>query len=150
MIRLKSSYHLLFTISLLSGFTVLQAQNSSPAEKLAATAMKIWNDSVLTQPGRQIKWAYDQGVVLEGIEALWNRTADARYFNYIQKYMDAFTSEDGGIKAYKQGDYNIDNIKNGRSLLLLYKVTRKPKYLNAVNLLREQLRKQPRTSEGGF
>ncbi|HZG24435.1 MAG TPA: glycoside hydrolase family 88 protein [Chitinophagaceae bacterium] len=150
MIRLKSSYQLLFTICLLSCFTVLHAQNSSPAEKLAATAMKIWNDSVLTQPGRQIKWAYDQGVVLEGIEALWNRTADARYFNYIQKYMDAFTSEDGSIKAYKQGDYNVDNIKNGRSLLLLYKVTRKPKYLKAVNLLREQLRKQPRTSEGGF
>lgn len=35
-------------------------------------------------------------------------------------------------------------------MLLLYKVTGKPKYLKAVQSLRQQLRTHPRTSEGGF
>ena len=53
-------------------------------------------------------------------------------------------------QSYKQEDYNIDNIKNGTSLLFLYRVTGKEKYWKAATLLREQLRGQPRTKEGGF
>jgi unsaturated rhamnogalacturonyl hydrolase len=58
--------------------------------------------------------------------------------------------DDGAIKNYKPDEYNIDNINNGKLLLLLYRVTQKEKYLNAAKLLREQLRTHPRTKEGGF
>jgi unsaturated rhamnogalacturonyl hydrolase len=58
--------------------------------------------------------------------------------------------EDGSIKGYKLDDYNIDNVLNGRILLLLYKVTHKEKYRKAADLLRAQLKAHPRTSEGGF
>ena len=64
--------------------------------------------------------------------------------------MKFFVNDDGSIKTYKQADYNIDNVKNGTSLLLLYRVTGKEKYWKAATLLREQLRHQPRTNEGGF
>jgi unsaturated rhamnogalacturonyl hydrolase len=64
--------------------------------------------------------------------------------------MDFFVNTDGAIKTYRQDEYNIDNINNGKLLLLLYRVTLKEKYLKAANLLREQLRHQPRTKEGGF
>ncbi|MEP6700106.1 MAG: glycoside hydrolase family 88 protein, partial [Bacteroidota bacterium] len=63
---------------------------------------------------------------------------------------DFFVSEDGTIKTYKQDEYNIDNVNNGKLLLLLYRVTLKEKYLKAANLLREQLSHQPRTNEGNF
>jgi unsaturated rhamnogalacturonyl hydrolase len=64
--------------------------------------------------------------------------------------MDRFVNDDGTIRTYTIDEYNIDNINNGKILLLLYKVTGQEKYRKAAALLREQLRTHPRTSEGGF
>lgn len=114
-------------------------------ELLAKSAMNKWKDSTLPA-----KWSYDQGVVWEGIEALWRRTANPMYYDYIEKSVDAYVSNEGEIKTYKISDYNIDHIKNGRLLLTLYKVSLKPKYLKAAQTLRSQLQNQPRTSDGGF
>lgn len=133
---------------------LLLAANVSFAQKqysreLTATAMNIWKDSFALD-GKPAKWAYDQGVVLEGIAAVWKATADPKYFQYIQKSMDFFVNDDGSIKTYKQSDFNIDNVKNGRALLFLYRVTGKEKYWKAATTLREQLRQQSRNNEGGF
>lgn len=120
------------------------------AEKMAQTVMTIWKDSLVMTPGRSARWAYDQGVVLKGIEGLWKNTADKKYFDYIQKSMDFFVQEDGSIRTYRPDEYNIDHVLCGRNLLFLYKATLDQKYLKAVHLLREQLRTHPRTAEGGF
>ena len=66
------------------------AQNeNSYAEKMAKTVMTIWKDS-MTAGDRPAKWSYDQGVILKGIEGLWEATGDGKYFDYMQKSMDAF------------------------------------------------------------
>jgi unsaturated rhamnogalacturonyl hydrolase len=116
---------------------------------MANTVMTIWKDS-LSSEGRPAKWTYDQGVILKGIEGLWYKTGDAKYFNYMQKCMDLFVSDKGEIRTYKQSDYNLDNVLCGRILLTLYNVTGKEKYYKGAVLLREQLKTQPRTNEGGF
>lgn len=133
---------------LISYGQTLVAQSLS--EKMAATVMKLWKDSMNVKPGKPENWTYEQGVMLEGITKVWQRTADRRYFDYVQKSMDRFLTRDGAIKTYNSTDYNIDNIKNGTLLLMLYKVTEQPKYLKAATLLWDQLKKQPRTKEGGF
>lgn len=115
------------------------------AEKMAATAMSLWPDST-----QSANWTYEQGVVLNGIEKVWKRTANGKYFNYIQQCMDHFIAKDGSIRSYQQEDYNIDHIKPGTSLLLLYDVLNDDKYRKAAFHLRNQLKEQPRTSEGGF
>src|SRR6185437_3780683 len=71
-------------------------------------------------------------------------------FDYMQKSMDHFIQDDGTIRTYKTEDYNLDNVLCGRILLSLYKVTEKEKYYKAALTLRDQLRQQPRTSDGGF
>jgi len=119
------------------------------SQQIAATVMNIWRDSFSLE-NRPAKWTYDQGVVLKGLEGVWNKTGDGDYFRYIQQSMNFFVDKDGNIRTYKQDEFNIDNINNGRILLLLYKVTNDEKYWKAATLLREQLRKHPRTSEGGF
>ena len=126
------------------------AQVKSNDEQLASTVMTIWKDSLSSGEGRPVRWTYDQGVILEGIDALWRRTGNADYFRYIQKSMDHFVTDAGTIRTYDQDSYNIDNVKNGRSLLTLYKVTGQQKYFKAATLLWDQLQKQPRTKEGGF
>jgi unsaturated rhamnogalacturonyl hydrolase len=137
------------------GFTLILGfpaftQHHSYAQDLAKTAMSLWKDSFAIASDQVVRWSYDQGVILKGIEGIWNATGDGRWFNYIQKSMDVYVQDDGNIRGYKAGDYNIDNINNGKILLFLYQVTGKEKYKKAVDLLREQLRTHPRTSEGSF
>jgi unsaturated rhamnogalacturonyl hydrolase len=130
---------------------IVFAQSKSVAEQVAATAMaKLWKDPIGADTAKPGKWTYDQGVVLLGIERLWIKTANPIYFSYLQKSMDYFVTETGDIKTYKASDYNIDNVLCGRILLTLYNVTGQAKYYKAASILREQLKSQPRTKEGGF
>lgn len=130
--------------------SIAQARAQSWSEKMAATVMTIWKDSLFSDPSKPAKWTYDQGVILKGIEGLWYKTGDPKYFNYMQKSMDFFVNDKGEIRTYKQADYNLDNVLCGRILLTLYNVTGKEKYYTAALTLRNQLKTQPRTAEGGF
>jgi unsaturated rhamnogalacturonyl hydrolase len=114
------------------------------SHKIAATIMTKWKDSLSRA------WTYDNGVILTGIERVWRSTGDPKYFGFIQKNMDRFIDTSGEIRTYKLADYNIDNVLCGRQLLLLHAVTGKEQYLKAATTLREQLKGQPRTKEGGF
>ncbi|HEY8658439.1 MAG TPA: glycoside hydrolase family 88 protein [Hanamia sp.] len=138
----------LFLLISVSVFANAQAKPSY-AGGMAKTVMSIWKDS-LSSDGRPAKWTYDQSVVLQGIQGLWRTTGDGKYFNYIQKSMDLFVEDNGNIRTYKYDNLTLDNVAPGRDLLFLYNVTGKKKYLDAVNILRNQLRSQPRTNEGGF
>lgn len=150
---MKSSFFRYITIA---GFAIVtlqvKAQEKPLSQQMAATVMEIWKDSLNLDPAnpKPVKWAYDQGVILEGIDGIWKRTGNSDYFKYMQKSMDFFVTKDGVINRYKQADHNIDNIKNGRTLLTLYKVTGQQKYFKAATLLWDQLHQQPRTKEGGF
>jgi unsaturated rhamnogalacturonyl hydrolase len=129
---------------------MLQAGAQPLSQQLAKTAMTIWPDSFVLENDKFAKWRYDQGVILKGIEGIWYATGDASWYNYIQKSMDFYVQGDGSIKGYKKAEFNIDHINNGKLLLLLYRVTGKEKYFKAAQLLRNQLKEHPRTSEGGF
>jgi unsaturated rhamnogalacturonyl hydrolase len=96
------------------------------------------------------KWAYEWGVVLKGIEQVWLRTRDNRYYGYIKRNVDAFIDPAGGIKTYRLEEYNLDQINTGKLLFHLYDETGDERYKKAAYLLREQLRTHPRTSERGF
>ena len=127
-----------------------KAQQHSYAQDMATTAMTLWKDSFILANDKAPKWRYDQQVFLKGIQGIWEKTGEGKWFNYIQKSMDYFVADDGSIKGYTASEYNIDNINNGKILLLLYKVTLKEKYRKAVENLRAQMRTHPRTSEGSF
>ncbi|MEI9806815.1 MAG: DUF4350 domain-containing protein [Bacteroidota bacterium] len=137
---------------IIAGFaliTIMAAAQDQPlSQRMAATVMNTWKDSFSL--GNQAKWSYDMGVVLKGFEGIWRNSGDVKYYNYILKQMDFFVKDDGTIKTYRPDEYNIDHINNGKLILFLYRVTQKEKYLKAAKLLREQLRTQPRTNEGGF
>ncbi len=108
-------------------------------------------DSLLQRtPRLDERWGYETGVALKGVEHVWNKTADARYWQYIQGNMDEFVLPDGTIRTYRLEEYNLDLVPQGRLLLPLYAASGDEKYRRAAFLLRSQLRAQPRTSEGGF
>jgi unsaturated rhamnogalacturonyl hydrolase len=97
------------------------------------------------------KWSYDYGVVWKGMAALYARTGDERYFDYIRRGVDSFLNADGTqIRGYDRGEYNLDYINNGKMLLYLWETTGERKYRTAAEILLEQVMHQPRTPEGGF
>ncbi len=111
----------------------------SLSEKIAATTMKTWPDtskSVVTNA------SFNQGFLLEGLAAVWKRTANADYYRYIQKSIDKLVDQNGTIKSDTQENSNIDNIKIGCALLLLYRVSGQEKYYKALNQLRGKLKNQ--------
>jgi unsaturated rhamnogalacturonyl hydrolase len=114
------------------------------AAKMADCLMKRYG--LLTS-----RWSYDYGVAWRGMEALYAMTGEKKYFDYIKDAMDTFvTDESGAIRDYTLDEFNLDYICNGRQLLYLCKATGDKKYLRAADVLRDQLRRQPRTSDGGF
>jgi unsaturated rhamnogalacturonyl hydrolase len=111
----------------------------------------VMSDSVMRfYPELTGSWAYKDGVVLKGIEAVWRRTANSKYVDFIKKYVDAQVDQDGNIQGVAVEDYSIDNINNGKVLLTLYQQTGELKYKKAADRLRLQLKGHPRTKEGGF
>jgi unsaturated rhamnogalacturonyl hydrolase len=144
----KGNYNMKKIILILLIAVTANVFAQTPAEKIAATVLNIWKDTVPI--GGTTKWSYDMGVVLKGFEGLWMNTGNADYFEAIQKKMDYFIKDDGSIKGYEKEEYNIDHVNNGKLALLLYRVTGKEKYKKAADLLRSQLLTHPRTNEGGF
>lgn len=99
-------------------------------------------------------WEYDNGLMLRGCEQLGLKQGDARYLDYVKKSVDRLVRADGSIKGYKLEDYTLDNINSGKLLFaLLARATdakERERYTKALQLLRSQLKNQPRTSDGGF
>jgi rhamnogalacturonyl hydrolase YesR len=98
-------------------------------------------------------WEYDNGLILRGCEQLGLKTGEARYLDYVKKSVDRLVLPDGSIKGYRLEDYTLDNINSGKLLFSLYAHAGgqdRERYGKALQLLRSQLKSQPRTASGGF
>ena len=96
------------------------------------------------------KWEYTPTLMARAFVELYKVTGDTVYLNHAQRFADQFIGEDGAILTYKQSLYNMDRIQGGNFLILLHAINPQPQYLTAIETLRDQLRNQPRTAEGGF
>lgn len=120
------------------------------SERLALSEMIRRGDSLSLEKNPKAKWAYETGVFLKGIEGVWSKKGNEKYFEYLKSTVDSFIEPDGSIRTYKLEDYNLDNINTGKVALSLYQKTKDERYKKAAFLLMKQLETQPRTNEGGF
>ena len=129
-----------------------QAQNRPYSVRMADRVMTLHRDSIVTKTGQPARWDYEQGLVLKALERVWERTADARYYNYILRDVNRYIGPNGSIRTYRVDEYNLDNMPGGRVLLTLSQQTEagRDKYRKAADTLRAQFARQPRTKEGGF
>ena len=106
----------------------------------------------LTDDAAEPKWSYSASFAVYAVAQVGVRSGDARYIDYARRYMNEFVDDRGGIKtrSYVPSNYKLDDIAPGRVLLLLHDQTREPRWLNATQPLVEQLRRQPRTADGGL
>lgn len=130
------------------------------ATLLAATsslgAQKPWSvrvaESVIARNPAAVydKWDYTAGLALRGLERVGAQTGDPRFAAYVKRSIDSLVGRDGAIAGYTPDEYNLDQINEGRALFALADRTRDARYARAADRLRDQLRTQPRTPEGGF
>lgn len=120
------------------------------AQRMADSDIKRNPEAWMVDFNTKPRWNYTHGLMCSAMERVWRATGDEKYYNYIAEYADRMIEEDGTIKTYNQGDYNIDMINSGKFLFTMWKETGDPKYEKAIHLLREQMKAHPRTSEGGF
>lgn len=96
------------------------------------------------------QWHYKDGLLFKGIYHLWQQTGDSHYWQSLAAYVNRYVNTSGTIDTYSLEEYSIDQINPGKLLFPLYKATGQERYHKAIWLLREQLRRHPRTHEGGF
>ena len=109
----------------------------------------LWNIENIRQ-GKPAHWNYIDGCMMTALLEVADITGNAEYSDFAERFIDYYVSEDGSILGYSRDKFNLDDINEGRVLFDLYKMTAKEKYRKAIELLHEQLEKQPRTCTGNF
>lgn len=109
----------------------------------------LWNVEKIRQ-GKVGGWNYIDGCMMIALLNLHRITGQQRYFDFAHRFLDYYVGEDGSLLGFREEDYNLDNICEGRVLFDLYAATGEEKYRRAIDTLRTQLRHQPRTAEGSF
>ncbi len=147
----------------------LCAQAATPLEWsvcLARSQIEREGKLLLAPPQGPGKWDYTTGLYADALIRLGERTGDPSYEKDAEDTIGSFVSPDGKIATYgtdpapaenqikggnkKTQRYSLDNIQSGVATLRLYDLTRQERYRAAADLLREQLKTQPRVREGGF
>jgi unsaturated rhamnogalacturonyl hydrolase len=120
------------------------------SERMALSIIKNNPQSWMLDFSKKPVWSYPQGLILLSFEKLYRKNNEQLYFDYIKSYADTLINEKGVIRNYTIEGFNIDMVNAGKILFYLYEKTRQEKYKVAIETLRNQLRWQPRTTEGGF
>jgi Predicted unsaturated glucuronyl hydrolase involved in regulation of bacterial surface properties, and related proteins len=96
------------------------------------------------------RWNYPYGCIALGYKMIYEATKDERYLKPVKIFAERYVGEDGKIKGYDAGEQNVDLMSSGKLLIFLYKLTGEKRFLNGIEYVIENLRKQPRTKGGNF
>jgi unsaturated rhamnogalacturonyl hydrolase len=107
-------------------------------------------DSIIARytPATFGPWEYNQGLVLEGMWRVYQRTGNTGYYNFIKDWVDRFVTS-GGLDSDISLD-SLDNMMPGVLLCHLYQATGDNKYKTAAQQIRNRINTYPRTSDGGL
>ena len=109
----------------------------------------LWNIESI-KGGKSPHWNYIDGCMITSLLEIGRITGDSKYFNFAESFIDYYVRADGTILGYEMEKFNLDDVNEGRVLFELYSKTGKQKYLRAIHLQAEHLRRQPRTNTGNF
>ena len=69
-------------------------------EKMSASIMHTHADSIAVKVGKPAGWDYEQGLILKALEKMYQRTGDAKYFNYIKN---------ARVNTFSKSIFNVTN-----------------------------------------
>ncbi len=127
-----------------------EGQSAQARQSVRPWSVQFAETVIARNPQVHTRWDYTAGVVLLAIDKVAESTRSAALRAYVQRNIDQFVHPDGTISGYKLEEFNLDQIAEGRLLFPLFARTHDDRYRKAAATLREQLRRHPRTTEGGF
>lgn len=127
------------------------ALSSFSTDKNTLIAKALAQDAIENAPLNSIRsFNVETSVLASALIALYVQTNDTALLVYAQSYADKFVQNDGSILTLDASTFESNNIAAGLFLFDLFNATRDAKYLRAVSHVREQLMRQPRTSDRAF
>ncbi len=129
---------------------VVKGNGAEMAVKMAESEMKQFPEPWTVDFNPNPVWNYTQGLIAQSMLLVWNENKNEPFFNYARMYADKLIDPKGEISGYKIEEHNIDAVNSGKFLFELYEKTKDERYRKTIVFLRNQLKSQPRTSEGGF
>ncbi len=90
------------------------------------------------------------GMQIAALQKLDAISPDERYRKALERVPGSYITPEGKITGYNADLFSIDRTKPGDMIILLEQRTKEAKYRKAIDLLRENLKRHPRTSEGAF
>ena len=109
----------------------------------------LWNIEKIKE-GKINGWNYIDGCMMIALLNMHKITGQSRYYEFAENFLDYYVFEDGSLRGFKEEEYNLDNICEGRVLFDVYAMSGKEKYRKAIDTLYGQILRQPRTHEGNF
>ena len=145
----------LLAATVLAAVEPVKFDGATPLEwsrRLADSEMKRLGTSLEAGGSNpRARWDYTPGVLALGLVRLGETTGEQAYIQFGTRAVASHVNADGTIKGYSEEDYNIDNIPPGKVLLAaLARGEKNESYTKAAQILRDQMARHPRTSEGGF
>ncbi|MCC8018852.1 MAG: glycoside hydrolase family 88 protein [Rikenellaceae bacterium] len=118
---------------------------------MVRSEMERYPESWMIDFSKAPKWSYVMGLEIGAILEFGKRYNNyTEIIDYALDYADIIVQPDGSITTYRSSDYNIDQLNSGKYLMDVYELTGEEKYRLALDMLFNQMKKHPRTSEGGF
>lgn len=146
----KSFYALIAALVLVTSCKTEVKKETTNYQKLADSEITRMPSPLMLDFSDRPKWNYCHGLELQSFLQIWEKTGDKKYFDYAYTYVDTMVRQDGSILTYKAKEYNIDRLNSGKILFTMYKETGEPRFKQAMDTLRDQMRTHPRTSTGSF
>lgn len=109
----------------------------------------LWNIEKIKE-GKINGWNYIDGCMMIALLNMYRITGQEKYYTFAEQFLDYYVFEDGSIRGFREEEYNLDNICEGRVLFDVYRLSGKEKYRRAMETVYGQLKRQPRTWEGNF
>jgi unsaturated rhamnogalacturonyl hydrolase len=124
--------------------------NQSPSQKINTWSVRMVESTLQRYTLKDAQWHYEHGLLVMAIQKAGEATGEPRYMNFVSDWIDTFIQEDGRIRTYRVDEFNLDQVNAGKLLFGALERTGDVRYRKALDLLREQMRKQPRTPSNGY
>lgn len=139
----------------IDGVNLSDVHAASTAElwsvRMANSVLRRYPNATRLNSTGSPSWNYTQGFTLYALDAVYQKTSNRNYWDYISAYYDGLIDGFGKIGGgYSMDEYNLDLIMPGRALRIVLAESAKEKFQKALQSLRSQLRNQPRNGLGGF
>jgi len=113
-------------------------------------AARMAESTIQRYPLETAQWHYEHGLVVKAILEAGLCFQQENFLKFVRAWVDRFIKPDGSIDTYHKDEFNLDLINPGKILFHFYRETGESKFRKAIELLRSQLREQPRTRSNGL